>query len=131
MDRFVDWRVRFGAYITSVKNQPFEWGKLDCALFAAGAVKAQTGLDLAVDFRGYRTELGGLRKARKLGFADHVDVFARALPSADRLRVGDIAIIQEDGRRALGVVQGRGVYAMQIDGLAFLDHSAVVGGFRV
>lgn len=35
---------------------PFSWGVNDCSMFAADAVKAQTGIDIAEDFRGKYTD---------------------------------------------------------------------------
>ena len=38
--------------ISQYKNVPFQWGKNDCALFAADVVNAITGKDYAEEFRG-------------------------------------------------------------------------------
>jgi len=37
-------------------NAQFVWGTLDCSLFAADAIKAMTGIDVADDFRGKYTD---------------------------------------------------------------------------
>lgn len=39
-------------YLTNHANTPFAWGTFDCCLFAADAVQAMTGVDIASDFRG-------------------------------------------------------------------------------
>lgn len=130
--RFLGWRVRLQAYLTDWQGAEFRYGKHDCALFAAGAVQAMTGRDLARGLRGYRTEAGGVRKVRKAGYRDHVDVFGQNLPAAERLRVGDVAVVESDGGLALGVVQGRGVFVMRPDqGLTMVPLSYAVRGFAV
>ncbi|WP_375175577.1 hypothetical protein [Pseudooceanicola sp.] len=97
------------------KDRPFEYGRADCALFAAACVKTMTGADPARGLRGYRTESEGLRKVQAKGFASHVAVFEAFLAPTDRPRVGDVAIVDLDGQEATGIVQGRGVYLMSID----------------
>jgi hypothetical protein len=56
MKRFADWETRIGVYVESLRDQPFLWGKLDCAIFAAGAVEAMTGVDPMAGLSGYGSE---------------------------------------------------------------------------
>jgi hypothetical protein len=46
----------FTAFLKQAKSAPFKWGSNDCCLFAANAVLAITGADLADDFRGKYTD---------------------------------------------------------------------------
>ena len=46
-----DWPLRLNAWLDSMRSRPFAWGKFDCALGAADAVQAMTGVDYAVEFR--------------------------------------------------------------------------------
>lgn len=131
MDRRRDWQGRLQAVIADFRDRPFQYGRADCALFTAAAVRAMTGTDLARGLRGYRTEAEGLRKVRAKGFADHIDVFRRALPPADRLRIGDVAVIEIEGVPATGIVQGRGAYMMAGRGLVLLPVSWATEGFAV
>ncbi|MEL7090261.1 MAG: hypothetical protein AAFN94_00865 [Pseudomonadota bacterium] len=131
-ERRRDWRAQLIAYLTEVQGQPFTWGTLDCALFACGAVRAQTGVDMAKGWRGYRTAKGSLRKLRAAGFANVEEAAAAVLPRAARLRPGDIAVIDTDEGPALGVVQGRFVYAMTYEnGLQAVPMAADQRGFTV
>ena len=73
MTRLDDWHARLAAYVYEAGRTPFAYGAHDCALFAAGAVAAMTGTDLASDWRGrYRTLAGGLKAVKRAGHADHV-----------------------------------------------------------
>lgn len=130
--RRFDWRTRLDEYRASCERASFEWGRLDCALFVAGAVKVMTGIDLADGLRGqYATEQEGLTLVRRLGFASHVDVFARALPRSRRLRPGDVALVAHEGGETLGIVQGRGIYVMTPTRLGMVPRRMASGGFSV
>ncbi|TPE47222.1 DUF6950 family protein [Amaricoccus solimangrovi] len=119
-----DWRARLGCYVERVRRSPFAYGGLDCALFAAGAVAAMTGTDLAAEFRdSYTTLTGGVRALRREGYMDHVDMarahFAEIPPSL--AQVGDLAVVQVEDGLALGVVQGARIFLMSVDGLVTVD----------
>ncbi len=116
--RYLDWRTRLSVYLHEVAHKPFQWGEHDCALFAAGAVQATTGEDFARDHRGkYKTLMGGLRRLKKAGFADHAamaaSIFEECHPSS--AHVGDLAAIETDEGIALGVVQGQRIYVLRPD----------------
>jgi len=118
------WQNRLTSYLTQSARTPFEPGVHDCALFAAGAVAAMTGYDPARAYRDrYTTVRGGVRILRKDGHADHIALAAslfRARPPGEAAKPGDLAGIGTDGGHALGVVQGRAVYALSRSGLALV-----------
>lgn len=126
---------RLAAWLADGAQRPFEIGRHDCALFAAGAVAAQTGVDYAAPFRGrYTTELGGLRILRRAGYRDHVALAAAHLRQrgpGDRPRPGDLAVIPASGLPALGVVQGAYIYALSPTGLGLAPLAAAAAFFEV
>lgn len=66
--RLPDWEQRLAAYLDEVRTTPFRYGRHDCALYAAGAVLAMTGSDLADAYRGrYRSVAGSIRLLRTQG----------------------------------------------------------------
>jgi len=68
MHRLPDWEARLAAYLEPLRARQFAWGRHDCCTFAAGAVKAMTGVDPMPEFRGrYRTALGSERALRRYG----------------------------------------------------------------
>jgi hypothetical protein len=133
MNRLSDWRPRLHLWLQKVDGTPFSFGRHDCCLFGAGAVEAQTGVDLAADWRGrYTTMRGGLRVLRRVGYADHIDLISRHLTEAPRLMAaeGDIAILPEG--MAVGVVQGAAIYVLHPSGrLGLTSLSAATRIFRV
>ena len=71
MTRHSTWEADLAAYIAANRDEPFEWGRLDCALFFAGACLAMTGFDPGEPFRGkYTTELGAAKALKKFGAGD-------------------------------------------------------------
>jgi hypothetical protein len=127
LDRLPDWRARLGHHGRASARCPFAWGAHDCALFAAGAVQAITGLDIAAEWRGrYTTARGAMRVLRRDG-GDGLVGLAQArfdeIPVATA-QVGDLAVLpsESDDRRAgfdhvLGVVIGEHIWVLRPDGL--------------
>lgn len=134
MRRLPGWQPRLRAYLANVQREPFQYGRLDCGLFAAGAVAAMTGMDPARKWRGrYSTFKGALRALRKDGFDDQVAV-ARALFQEIPVltaREGDWAVVDGDGGPALGVVVGAQIAVMMPAGLGFQDLTTARTAFRV
>lgn len=122
MKRREDWKARLIAYLAASHSTPFQEGIHDCALFAAGAVEAMTGVDYAAPYRGrYKTTRGGYRILRKDGYADHVALCAACLPEIrdatgapqpSMAQAGDITVLEGTDGLALGVVQGEWIYVL-------------------
>ncbi|MDB5658307.1 MAG: hypothetical protein JWS10_922 [Cypionkella sp.] len=132
--RYPDWKLRLIDYVGVCANLPFEYGQHDCALFAAGAVDAMTGIDLAADWRGqYSTLKSGLRAIKRAGYADHL-AFASAHFEAIAIAFaapGDLAVIDGPEGAVLGVVQGEGIYVLALSGLGTLPLTYARSAFRV
>lgn len=130
LQRLPDWQVRLQRWLLGLPVRPLQPGQHDCCLFMAGAVAAQTGVDLAAPFRGrYTTFAGGRRVLRRAGYADHVALVAAYLtegPVATALP-GDIAIVPGEDGPAGGVVQGGAVYVLGASGrLALVPMAPVI-----
>lgn len=134
MRRHPDWRGRLVAYLGACAGRPFEWGRHDCALFAAGCIEAMTGEDHGGAFRGrYRSFKGGLKALRKAGHADHVAMVASLLDEVPvaYAQAGDLAMIETPEGAALGVVQGHRIYVLRPEGLASVDLLRAARAWRV
>jgi len=69
--RKADWEQALADYLAGHGGAVFAWGKCDCAMFAAGAVEAMTGINPAADVRGkYKSQAGAGRAIKQAGFAD-------------------------------------------------------------
>ncbi len=132
--RHPDWKVHLVQYLGDISRAPFEPGVNDCALFAAGAVAAMTGLDLAADWRGkYQTLEEGLALLAAAGFADHTALAAAHFAEIDPVfgAAGDIAVVDGAGGASLGVFQGAGIYVLTPTQLGVLPMSFAIRAFRV
>ncbi|EKF43973.1 hypothetical protein NA8A_04155 [Nitratireductor indicus C115] len=137
MNRYSFWQSALLDYVEENKARPFAWGAFDCALFAAGAVAAMTGEDIASGYRGRYTSLaGGLRLLKRDGFASHADLAAAHLPEIhpSQAQVGDIAAVpaHDAGLFALGIVQGERIILLREEGgLGSADFFEAARAFRV
>ena len=120
--RLPNWPELLGAYLTAQLAQPFAWGQNDCCLFAAGAVQAITGIDLASHLRGqYST---AAEAARILADEGGLVALASANFGAPRsnpgqAQRGDVVCVEVDGRQMLGVVAGAQWCAPGPNGLVY------------
>jgi hypothetical protein len=132
--RLPDWRPRLTAYLAEIAPEAFRYGSNDCALFAAGAVRAMTGHDPAAGYRGvYSTFEGGLKRLRKAGFEDHVaqaaSLFQEVPPAF--AQVGDITLIEAPEGRALGILAGEMIACLGPLGLGHLPRTAASRAWTV
>lgn len=99
MKRLPNWEPRLLATVREWSGAEHRYGSRDCMLWAAAAVKAVTGEDLAKGHRGrYRSAAGAARYLRGLGFDSPAAMVAAHLPEipAALARRGDI-VADPDG----------------------------------
>ncbi|MCW2365544.1 hypothetical protein M2341_000991 [Sphingobium sp. B7D2B] len=111
LERKATWVENLSIYLANVADQRFEWGKSDCALFAAGAVEAVTGTDLAANFRG---QYSSWREAARWLRANDFRSFEEAVSSklGDPVHPaqagrGDIVMRRSGNGNILGVCVGK------------------------
>jgi hypothetical protein len=115
-ERLADWEQRLHDYIAALEGRAFEWGVLDCALFAAGAVEAQTGVDPAAAYRGqYSTATGSVRVLRRLGAGTLEATFDAAFERepVGYARRGDLVMVDGIAGVCLG---GVALFVGDVDG---------------
>lgn len=68
MNRLPDWEQRLAEYAASIRDLPFAWGSHDCILFAASAIEAMTGTDIAAAYRGrYDSKISAAAILKEVG----------------------------------------------------------------
>jgi len=142
-----DWPERLHDYLAL--EHRFDWLTNNCALFAAGAVLAMTGEDVAKEFRGIKTRLSMERKLRRIGglTALCTACFGESIPILTARR-GDIVIARvfvspptnvmigpddEDGSLmdAVGVCLGAQVALLTETGITYYPLATVKAAWRV
>ena len=129
-----DWEQRLADYLAAQHGARFAYGRHDCVLFAAGAVRAMTGAHLAKGVRGkYRGKLGAASQLKRRGWASLEKMmdahFQRVVP-AHAMR-GDIVMAQG----SLGICAGQRAWfagdEANPDGPAFLPLKEWTAAWRV
>lgn len=138
------WAERaFHDFLISRSKAPFVWGSNDCALFAADAIEATTGTDIAGDFRGkYTDEASAFALIQSVtGGKTVADAAAHCATKAGLAELqyplmaqrGDLVVLEESGRLVAGVIHLNGSKAVVVgpDGLKLLPISDVKRAWRV
>ncbi len=130
-----DWQPCLFAYLAEVARRPLAPGQHDCALFAAGALEAMTGVDPAAEWRGRYTSFNaGLKALKKAGFRDHIALvashFTEVAPAF--AQVGDLGVIRLPGELpALGIFTGEHLAVLRDSGLGFVLREMASEAWRV
>lgn len=122
---------RLDALLRAAWARPFEWGAHDCALFAADAVLAQTGVDPAAPLRGrYSNAVGAGRLVRQLGGLPAIVGAALGAPLRSPLLacVGDVGYTHS---QALAVCIGERWVCPGARGLVLLPLAGAATAWRV
>lgn len=107
--RRADWEQALADYLDGKREAAFAWGVCDCAMFAAGAIKAMTGVDPAADIRGkYKSQAGAGRAIKQRGCADLGEWVSGILEEIHpaHARRGDVVM----DRGNLGICSGQIAY---------------------
>lgn len=131
--RFPDWQLRFSQFVAERQSIPFAWGRNDCCLFAADCVLALTGRDLAADYRGiYRSEKTAYKLLKELGgitaLADAS--LGESVPPL-RATVGDVVLVEINGREGLGICNGSTILGPGPHGIEVLGMERALACWKV
>ena len=109
----------------------FEWGRVDCCLWPADAVRAMTGKDIASDFRGkYKTARKAASLLAKAGGLEGLGERAGARIAPLCAGVGDVGVVQAE--REVGAVCAGQVWLIaSTNGLAPMELRAGLMAWRV
>jgi len=102
--------VRLDKYIHEMRTQDFEWGKLDCVLFACNWAEEHVGVNPAEGSQyAYNDEKSAYEhlKERYGGIEDGLDKHFKQIAPTFRQK-GDIALCRVQEQEILGICGGRG-----------------------
>ena len=120
------------AWLRARRDLPFAWGSNDCFRHAFGAVKAQTGRNLARELGARWTgKASALAELRRLGGVEAVlDRVLVRVPPAMAHR-GDIGLTDGDGGPCLVVFEGETVAGVHPTGHVRLPRGVVLVAWSV
>ena len=130
--RLYDWQLRFSEFVKSRAAEPFAWGRNDCCLFAADAVIAMTGSDHAAGLRGYVTAMEAHRLIEERGGLKELVGSSLGAPIPPSFAsVGDVVLVENEGRELLAICNGTAALAPGKTGIVVLGMNAAVAAWRV
>lgn len=106
MNRLTNWPRLFAEFLDSRRETHFAWGTHDCCIFAADAIQAISGVDLAERYRGYDSKEEARVILHAHGGVAGVTVLAEHLPEVapKRAKRGDLVLIRGHFGDTLGVL---------------------------
>ena len=131
--RLRDWQGRLCACLAERWARPFEWGRQDCALFAADCMLACTGSDPAADLRGTYSDAAGAARIVSAhgGLAAIAEARAGEEVAPQLAQIGDIGLVENAGRDCLAVCAGHGWIVPAADGLATATMESATRAWRL
>jgi hypothetical protein len=121
------WQELLHGYFLRRQNETFQWGTMDCCLFACDAVRELTDVDLATDFRGqYDSLLSAVRVMKKfvgeeasdqdVHLVELVAEKIAAIQCIEEVPVlmaqrGDVLLLDSPLGKGLGILGLRGTHA--------------------
>jgi hypothetical protein len=136
LTRLADWPLRLESFVAARQHQPFAWGAQDCATFAADAVQALTGVDVAPPhLRQHRHARAALRSLRAHGGLQAIAQAALGTPIPPILAgVGDVLLTRPSSsshQPMLALCNGATALAPGPQGLVSLGLGQVSHAWRV
>lgn len=100
-------RQRLNDFANSLRGEPFEWGRTDCAALVVGAVNALTGSETLKHSWKSQRGLRGI-ESRENGFSGVLAPFCDVIENPNFITSGDV-LIAEDGQGAM-IALGKRMY---------------------
>jgi hypothetical protein len=115
-------RKELADWFEQASKKSFAYGEHDCGLAVADAVKAQTGIDVATEFRGKRSMLDAHRAVRKAGGFAAICTTRLGYPiNTKRARKGDVHLLLIGRHEYLSVDMGNCVAVANTKGMALVN----------
>lgn len=132
MNRLLDWQTRFAEFGRARARMPFVWGANDCCSFAAAAVQAITGRNPMAGVVAYASEAAAARLILRAGGLRALasQYLGRPVPPAFAA-VGDVVLVMNEGREALGVCNGVNVLGPGPAGIDVLGIEAALAAWKI
>ena len=129
--RTKNWERKFRETIETARDRPFLWGHHDCMTFASSVIQAITGApDILGKWRGrYKSAKdfknlcnlweNGFKQAAEDLLADFKVIHPK------KAQRGDVALVEQNGREAMGIVNGSTVIVLAEDGIFSISRNLI------
>jgi hypothetical protein len=119
MERLAEWEKRFGYFLLDHAAHPrgFEWGKFDCALFAADCIIAITGVDIASELRGHYKSYNSARRIMRRTAGYGLESLADKLTAEHRAYSVDIKMARRGDMLLFDTLLGPTLGVVSLDGI--------------
>lgn len=102
--RYQDWPSRLGKEFKLGAERKFKYGKHDCCLSICNCVKVITGVDVAMEFRGYTNRKGAFDWIKKHGSVEGIAEYITNKYNMDEIKVkkmsaGDVGVLIDDKKQ--------------------------------
>lgn len=125
-----DWKINLAQFLIDSASKPFKWGDFDCVLFSADGVLAQTGVDLAAEYRNtYSTKKEAYSLIEKKWNGDLHLTVSQNLPIREGTpQVGDVVVLDRPEGFVCGLYTGYYVACISLKGRydVSLDKNSIV-----
>jgi hypothetical protein len=130
--RLPDWQLRFSEFGKARASMPFAWGPNDCCSFAAAGVVAITGRNPMAGVAHYNSEAAAGRLILRAGGLRALasQYLGEAVPPAFAA-VGDVVLVMNAGREALGICNGVNVIGPGVLGIDVLGIDAALAAWKI
>jgi hypothetical protein len=117
---------KFNQWIDEHGGNRFEWGKWDCSLAVAHWLKTANGCTAYDDISGtYSTPLGAYRLINSMGGLDAICDKYIARKQTTFAQTGDVHLLRDGRRVALGIDAGKQVFCSTTTGFKFVNKKRV------
>lgn len=130
--RIDGWEARLHQVIDWHREQPFEWGRTDCAMLWRHCVHVCTGRDPLADLLPWYSRRSAIRSLRRAGFDTAVDLVRARFAEIPVARAGrgDVGMLPSaDGLTAPAIILGAEVITRSEQGIVVLAASDITMAF--
>lgn len=135
--RLEGWEKRLEKYLSDCSSKPFEWGVLDCVLFASRGAQEVLGQSLEdkIETYGIYDKAGAVKILREHDgeIGKIFDKHLKRIAIKSNAKRGDIVVVLYDGAKAAGIIDltGRRVAVKSAIGVDYIPISHVIASWEV
>lgn len=132
--RIDGWEQRLHDVIAWHKQQPFVWGRTDCAMLWRHCVQVCTGHDPIADLMPWYSRRSAIRSLRRAGYDTAIDLVRERFNEIPVARAGrgDVGMVPSaDGLTAPAIILGAEIITRSEQGIVVLSAADLATAFAI